>query len=274
MAKAKGIGLHIGLNEVDPSHYQGWDGKLLACEADAKDMLAITSGRGFSATTMLTRAATSKAVTAAIRDAAGRLEAGDLLVLSYSGHGGQVRDPSGEETDFLDETWVLFDRELLDDELYAGWAAFKPGVRILVLSDSCHSGSILRDRFYAASPANAATSDRFKFIPKDVEDRTYEANRATYDGLQKTFAQGDKVDVKASVLLISGCQDSQYSRDGDRNGLFTQRLREVWADGAFKHGYRDFYRDIGQLMPPDQTPNYFRVGTIDRAFERQVPFTI
>ena len=64
----------------------------------------------------------------------------------------------------------------------------------------------------------------------------------------------------ASVVLISGCQDSQYSRDGDRNGLFTQRLREVWADGTFAKGHRAFYRAICELMPPDQTPNYFRVG--------------
>lgn len=38
---AKGISLHIGLNSVDPVHYQGWDGKLAACEFDAKDMVAL-----------------------------------------------------------------------------------------------------------------------------------------------------------------------------------------------------------------------------------------
>ena len=178
MTKAKGIGLHIGLNSVDPRQYAGWDGTLVACEADARDMHAITSARGFTSSTLLTRKATAAAVTAGIRRAAGKLGAGDLFVLSYSGHGGQVRDPSGEEADWLDETWVLWDRELLDDELYALWAAFKPGVRILVLSDSCHSGTVLRDMFYDASPANATTSDRFKFIPRDVQDRTYEAHRA------------------------------------------------------------------------------------------------
>jgi hypothetical protein len=274
MSDAKGIGLHIGLNEVDPGQYEGWDGKLVACEADAMDMHGITTARGFTSSMLLTRNATVAAVTAAMREAAGRLDAGDLLVLSYSGHGGQVPDPSGEERDFLDETWVLFDRELLDDELYALWAAFKPGVRILVLSDSCHSGTVLRDRFYAASPANADTSNRFKFIPKDVEARTYEAHRDVYDALQHTFAGGEKGVVEAPVVLISGCQDSQYSRDGERNGLFTQRLREVWADGAFDHGHRAFYRAISELMPPDQTPNYFRIGRSDRAFERGVPFTI
>ena len=209
--------MHIGLNAVDPRKYEGWDGTLVACEADAKDMHAITSARGFTASMLMTRKATAAAVTAAIRRAAGKLDAGDLFVLSYSGHGGQVRDPSGEEADWEDETWVLWDRQLLDDELYALWSRFKPGVRILVLSDSCHSGSVVRDMFYGASPANAATSDRFKFIPRDVQDRTYEAHRDEYDALQQTFAKGDAAAVGASVVLISGCQDSQYSRDGDRN---------------------------------------------------------
>jgi len=45
----------------------------------------------------------------------------------------------------MDETWVLYDRQLVDDELYKIWSKFKPGVRILVLSDSCHSGTVPRD---------------------------------------------------------------------------------------------------------------------------------
>ena len=32
----KGHSLHIGLNSVDPAQYEGWDGQLAACEADAK----------------------------------------------------------------------------------------------------------------------------------------------------------------------------------------------------------------------------------------------
>jgi len=31
-------------------------------------------------------------------------------------------------------------------------------------------------------------------------------------------------DIKASVLLISGYQDNQYSRDGDANDIFTSKL--------------------------------------------------
>ena len=63
---------------------------------------------------------------------------------TYSGHGGQVDDVNGDEDDALDETWVLWDRQLIDDELFSLWSQFAPGVRITMLSDSCHSGTVLR----------------------------------------------------------------------------------------------------------------------------------
>lgn len=47
-----------------------------------------------------------------IRRAATRLTAGDTFVVTYAGHGSQVRDTAGEgsESEGLDETWCAFDR--------------------------------------------------------------------------------------------------------------------------------------------------------------------
>ena len=53
-------------------------------------------------------------------------------------------DVIGEEADKLDETWCLYDGQLIDDELYFELSKFAAGVRILVLSDSCHSGTVVR----------------------------------------------------------------------------------------------------------------------------------
>ena len=49
----QGISVHIGLNCVDPRHYEGWDGQLTACEADAKDMQALAKKQKFSSSTLL-----------------------------------------------------------------------------------------------------------------------------------------------------------------------------------------------------------------------------
>src|SRR5215210_7917467 len=157
---ATGRSIHIGLNSVDPEHYDGWDGTLAACEFDANDMQKLADSRGFESSKLLTKEATADAVVAEIEKAAEQLAEGDLLFLTYSGHGGQVEDKNGEdEPDRSDETWVLYDRQLVDDELYALWEKFKPGVRIFVLSDSCHSGSVLRKY------------DDSKAVPNVVADR-------------------------------------------------------------------------------------------------------
>jgi hypothetical protein len=278
---ANGRSLHIGLNAVDPKHYQGWDGQLLACEADAQDMEQIARAQGFETQLLETSQATSKQVTEALSTAARDLKAGDLFVLSYSGHGGQVPDRNGEEPDKLDETWVLYDRQFVDDELYALLGEFAAGVHVLVLSDSCHSGSVTRAETYRLIQSIPELSGdlasmaipRLRAMPPPVEAATYRHHRALYDRIQKEHKAGDQVDVQAAVILISGCQDNQLSSDGQRNGLFTGTLRTVWKDGEFKGGYRRFHRSIANKMPPWQSPNYFTLGTHLTGFERTKPFT-
>jgi metacaspase-1 len=282
---AKGISINIGLNNVDPAHYNGWDGQLNACEQDARDMQTIAESKGFDTKLMLSADATSEAVTSAIQDASGQLENGDILFLTYSGHGGQVPDtnsdePADEDGGPKDETWVLYDRQLVDDELYAFWGGLKPGVRVFVLSDSCHSGSVTRDIFEAAVPQIVEKgmidddSPRTKDLPSDVQDATYENNKQLYDQVQNENPDGDDVTVGATVVLISGCQDNQLSLDGSKNGLFTQTLLGVWNDGSYDGDYQSFWKAIGAKMPPTQSPNYFPVGRENRDFERQTPLTI
>jgi hypothetical protein len=280
----KGISLHIGLNSVDPLHYNGWTGRLAACEFDANDMLAIADARGFASEILVTRQATAQAVTDAIRTAAQELTRGDFFFCTYSGHGGQVPDRNGEESpDGMDETWVLFDRQLVDDELYSLWHGFEQGVRILVFSDSCHSGTMTRDAramFEAVVPMIVergivdAEKPRTKDLPRSVQDATYEQHRELYDDIQASYPTSDDVELQAAVLLMSGCQDDQLSLDGNRNGLFTQTLRRVWNDGGFSGPYRRFHKEIVSLMPPTQTPNFFPLGSGTRAFSREQPFTI
>ena len=275
------ISIHVGLNEVDPKHYQGWNGKLVACEFDANDMEKLASGRGFDSEKLLTKQATAEALTSALKKASQKLESGDTLVLTYSGHGGQVPDANGDEKDRMDETWVLYNRQMVDDELYSLFGSFKPGVRIAIFSDSCHSGTVAKDAMDAVGPDRMARSvnggdsqqPRVKGMPDEVVRSVYEANKDEYDEIQKSLPPFDKANIGASVILTSGCQDNQTSLDGDKNGLFTQTLLEVWNNGAFTSGYRTFRRRIARQMPPWQSPNLFIVGASDPTFANQVPFT-
>jgi hypothetical protein len=268
----KGISIHLGLNHVDPTHYEGWDGELEACEADARDMRALAKKQGFGGNVLfLSKQATAEAVTQAITDAAKQLIKGDLFFLTYSGHGGQVRDTNGDETDKgrMDETWVLFNRQLVDDELYDLWGAFKPGVRILVLSDSCHSGTVTR-----AVPDFISGGPRPRAMPRSVGEKVEKAHNALYRSIQKAHPGSEKSKVRASVLLISGCMDNQFSMDGEKNGAFTGTLKKVWAGGRFSGTYRKFRDKIVSFMDATQTPNYYFVGAPNPEFESQKPFTI
>jgi hypothetical protein len=275
------ISIHVGLNEVDPKHYQGWNGKLVACEFDANDMEKLASERGFDSEKLLTTEATAEALTSALKKASQKLESGDTLLLTYSGHGGQVPDANGDEKDRMDETWVLYNRQMIDDELYSLFGSFKPGVRIAIFSDSCHSGTVAKDAVDAVGPDRMARSvnggdsqqPRVKGMPDEVVRSVYEANKDEYDDIQKSLPPFDKANIGASVILTSGCQDNQTSLDGDKNGLFTQTLLEVWNNGAFNSGYRTFRRRIARQMPPWQSPNLFIVGSPDPTFANQVPFT-
>jgi hypothetical protein len=282
---ARGISLHVGLNSVDPDHYNGWDGALTACEFDANDMESLAGSRGFETSKLLTGAATASSVLEAIERGAAELEPGDIFFLTYSGHGGQVPDVNDdEESDTSDETWVSYDRQIIDDELYALWVTFKPGVRIAVLSDSCHSGSVTKaitnlsavPNPVATAEAAAQQNPRFRAMPRATMIETYGLHHELYDRIQKQIppSTSSASDIGATVLLISGCQDDQLSRDGFKNGAFTEKLLEVWDDGAWSGSYPTFHEAIRSQMPDDQQPNFYKVGADSPDFERQAPFSI
>ena len=295
--KARALSLHIGLDTVNASAYGGWDGPLAACEFDANDLAALARKQGIKATLLLTKKAIRAKVLAGIRAAAKSLRSGDLFFLTYSGHGGQVPDVTGDEADKQDETWCLYDGQLIDDELYFELSRFAAGVRILVLSDSCHSGTVTRARRPNADNVTLVAG-RSKMMPFEVGRRVYAQHQAFYDKLQNEVAKSaGKASIadpdavlsnlsvssgrvsaivrkfKAAVILISGCQDNQTSLDGDHNGAFTGQLLQVWNLGAFQGNYASFHAAIRAGMPAGQTPNLYLLGDVAR-FVAQRPFTV
>lgn len=268
-----GLSLHIGLNTVDPARYGGWDGALLACENDARDMAALARAAGFSDTVLLTPDGTVDQVTGALRQAADKLGPGDILLLTYSGHGGQVPDVTGpdDEPDDLDETLVLYDRQFLDDELYQELRRCADGVRIVVLLDCCHSGSGVE------LPGGLLPTTAVRMMPLPRQQQIYERDQGFFAELQRSLKKTAPPDGEArepAAVLISACQDNQYASDGPVNGAFTEALLGVWDGGAFRGGYRAFHRAIQHRLPATQSPNFYTTGTPSPAFLRQKPFTV
>lgn len=285
----KGMSLHLGLNTVGPTHYDGWDGQLTACEADAHAMLNLATNEGFTPELMLTQDATRGAVVDHIKKAACDLKAGDMFLFTVSAHGGRIPDFNRDEDHdgdiMMDETLCLYDFQIADDELYMLWSEFRAGVRVLMVPDTCHSGSMARmgpmptHLFGRAVDAGPAT----RAMPRYIEERVWRANEAAYRTASKSYsALKESVmmsplssPIQASVLNLGACKDEQFAMDGAQNGAFTGALLDIWGGGRFTGDYPAFRSAIeAQIGNSSQTPQLFEKLLRDPNFITDRPFTL
>ncbi|MFN8251269.1 MAG: caspase family protein [Ferruginibacter sp.] len=286
----KAQSLLIGLNNVDPSCYNGWDGHLAVCENDASSMEKKLKASRYETTLLKTAEATRNAVLDAIDKAAAVLKTGDSFVLYYSGHGSQVPDTNrkkivdgGDEADGMDETWCLYDGQLIDDILFQRWFKFKAGVKIIVVSDSCHSGSVIKNTPTGFKPGNDPGLV-YKIMPPQVAVAVYESHQKEYTAFNKKECPLRssktkkilKTDIKATVLLMSGCQDKQLSQaqtfSFPDNSLFTAMMLQLLEKKKPPTSYASLVKAVRDKMPADQQPNLMTLGKKPEALEIQKPF--
>ncbi|CAA6812296.1 MAG: Metacaspase [uncultured Sulfurovum sp.] len=276
---AKGISIHIGLEYIDAVHY-GSDGALRTCGKDCLDMKEIAEAQNFeSSIVLLNEEGTRDAVSEAITNASRELVLGDILFISYSGHGGSVPNENSDEEDEKDESWCLFDGFFLDDELYALWTKFAEGVRIMVVSDSCHSGTVTKVP-PGQDPSSMIIS---KYFPDEEAKKVYFEHKSFYLEVKGLASKSKGLEVKASVKLIAGCQDdeSSYVLPADENSLLTRELNRVWDAGQFVGTTVDFFEQIKEgveRIANDnkiyQKPNLYNIGKCNERFNTQKPFGI
>lgn len=273
--------LHIALNKVNPDHYKNLR-PLRGAVNDAILMEALARETWGMHTTkhLYDEDATTENVLGALQELAGQLRAGDLLLITYSGHGGLVPDPywnrRGKDEE-NDQTWCLYDRQLLDDEIFEALSRFKQGVRIVVTSDSCHSGTVTRVE-EEAGPDDAALL-RQGFVPKELDKdmvgSIYEAFYALYDGISSRFRdQSYQPEPAARVLLFAACQDDQCAYDGPRHGRFTLALKDVLDQpGAIRCNAEQIFSRLKQIYTYP-TPNLFVYGAPNPDFDEAFPFSL
>ncbi len=165
----------------------------------------------------------------------------------------------------------------------------KPGTRapqgiqyqVLVISDSCYSGSVLRATVGGIVSVQEGAAGRHRALPDDVRRAVITAHQATYRAAAQAVGLGEGGLLKpgrsravtqpldCSVRLLSACMDNQTAGESDLNGLFTSRLLQVLEGDC-----DSFHRAIQRLMPESQTPDHWVVGRKDPAFDTQHPFEI
>lgn len=144
-------------------------------------------------------------------------KAGDQLFFSFSGHGTQVRDLNGDESDGKDEALCPVDYAtagfLIDDDLRRLLVEPLPfGCSLRIIADMCHSGSGLD-------------------LPWTFQGPLYQAGtkRNLWQLTGKTLSVGPKGEQR-DVLFLSGCLDQQTSADAYLAGQYTGALTNAFCE--------------------------------------------
>lgn len=254
--------LCIGINNYPGTHMD-----LQGCVNDANDWATALDGRGFAVTTLLDDAATKAAMVAAMSDLIGAAGKGDNLVITFSGHGTYQPDTDGDEADGLDEALCPYDLQtsgaaLTDDEIKVIFAKRKAGARIVLIADSCHSGTVTR-----AAPAAPDADTRPRFMPMGnwLPEALLPKTRA--GALATTMAAplgGSPLLAGYSRalgdLLLAGCKEgpNNFSYDarisGRYNGAFTYYALQALKALPATASYAEWHKAIGKYLPSASYP--------------------
>ena len=204
------LALCVGLNQVDAQAFPGCEvSPLTGCVVDVQRFKCVLDKLGFRVSLLLDSEATSKAVYQYLQSAAAELNPGDLFVFHISGHGGRAL--CGDK---IRENWCLYDGFVWDDVIVWMFSRFKPGVRVLVINDQCHSGGI--------------------FQPKIMQTIADIAQICARDGRSDDWDAAAAMNSADFPMLIqfAGCRAEQTSIDGLGGGTWTQALINVLDEAA------------------------------------------
>lgn len=182
-------------------NYVGFErGELRGCISDAATWGYIAQDKfGFkkrNVKLLLEEKATLAAMQIHILEILGGSQSGDNILITYSGHGTQVRDQNGDERDGMDEALCPYDYQengfLIDDWLTKAIRDnLHPNAQLTVILDCCHAGT---------------------FNDDDVE------SKLVFRHLGRSVTQ-------SNVSLFTGSKSNQTSADayikGDYKGAFT-----------------------------------------------------
>lgn len=227
------LGLFYGITFVNPNKYDGWDGICPGCNIDARNMFASATIAGIESKIRINEKAKKKRVRNDFLRAVEKLNGPeDLLVLYFSGHGGQQPDTSGDELDGMDETMCFYDGELLDDKVYELLQMIPDGVRVFMINDCCNSGTNFRGMNIARSTPVSIK----RVIPNNF---------------------------KAQLIHYAGCADGRYSYGTDEGGLFTNALMKSYQQNV---SYVSWFGRALNYMPRNQQPIYAEYGPVKDDF--------
>ena len=266
--------IHIGVTDVDRAaypHEDGFDYALASSLTSAKLMEEVARAAGVTEPKLLHNPTVAE-VAAAVSAVGVELQRGDTLFFTSCGHGCVVPSKYGDKADVpksvsgysvrgkYNQTILLHDRMLVDDEFAAMFLDFKHGVRIVTMIDSCNSGSFCADVFNRENRREVANKVQrariagalvMKPPPKLAED-LYARHKELYDSVQ-----AEHLELPVVGIHFGGCQDDEesYANADGSGSLFTLAVHKLMLEKdppATSAALHERLRE--QLEPQGQTP--------------------
>ncbi len=212
---------------------------------DANDLATVLTKRGAEVTLLRNKQASRTAIFAALRKAIAKAQPGDSIVFSYAGHGTRFPEAlAGDEDDGLDETFILSDfqpsgdasrQRIRDNDIAALLLEARDGVGVLVIADSCHSGTMTRNS------GNANTFGRLRWSPNSaLQEDTLEAPSERTSQL--------KEEALGNVVFASGALDDQtvveIEIDGQKRGALSWTIARMIESGGKSNSVETTLLDV------------------------------
>ena len=155
-----------------------------------------------------------------------------LNYFHYSGHGRNIADTNGDETDKRDETLVPIDYNtagmITDDWLFENFITRVPkGANLWALMDACHSGTLLdlRHNYTSICKLKPGKTLSEPYIPEN------------WTNVFRYSTQRSR-DIVGNIYMFSGALDPQYAADafinGNPQGAFTACFLECLNNNLSK----------------------------------------
>jgi hypothetical protein len=222
---------------------------------------------------LLDAEATKANMMAGLQELLAGASSGDVLVFTNSSHGTYIADESGDEPAY-DEALCPYDcadNLIVDDELRELFEDLPKGVRLTVVSDSCHSGSVTRIIVGEVIPGLKTPDDRrIRFLSPSLRGERLLANpwKSPSKRSQKHPESGMK------DILISGCKDSEYSYDaligGVYHGAMTYHALEIIQAMKYRVTYRQLETQLEYKLEDAGYPQHPQVEGKRKHLRRQI----
>ena len=201
-----------------------------------------------------------------------KVQRDDLVYIHFSGHGSQVKDLNGDEEDGYDETFLPYNArqkgipDITDDEFERLFSQLSSD-KVLIVFDSCHSGTVTRFIEPESGPKTEEEEFRSQLSPKmfTKDDRTelYEALLAIFDKKEKEDDGSAKTRAVVPVdtlehVLMTAAPAEQEALDGpigdnrEFYGIFSfsliKALEEHGPSGTPRQIHKSVKRTIADMQ--------------------------